>query len=161
MGEIMGMLPDNVHYQAAITTIAHKYNLPGVFYIDLWPMSWGQVIVLDPDVAQYMTVTKNHPKHVVEVQSIDPLIGTGNVVTTDGARWKYLHKMLSPAFAVQHISKMRPAVGSISRLNVHFADGIERSLKSLWSSDPFSTAKPNLARSSTLRRCAYTLRSTS
>jgi cytochrome P450 len=41
---------------------------------------------------------------------MDPLIGTSNIVTSDGPRWKHLHKMLSPAFSVQHISSMRPAV---------------------------------------------------
>ncbi|EAT87917.2 hypothetical protein SNOG_04157 [Parastagonospora nodorum SN15] len=90
--------------------MAKKYNLPGVFYLDLWPASPGQVIVIDPDVAQYMTVTKNYPKHEAEQWFLDPLIGKGNIVTVEGSQWKYLHKMLSPAFSVQHISNMRPAI---------------------------------------------------
>jgi hypothetical protein len=32
MGETMAQLPHDVHYQAAVTTIAQKYNLPGVFW---------------------------------------------------------------------------------------------------------------------------------
>ncbi|KAH7061619.1 cytochrome P450 [Paraphoma chrysanthemicola] len=84
--------------------------MPGVFYLDLWPAGCGQVVVVDPDVALHMTVTKNHPKHEAEKWFVDPLIGAGNIVTTDGPRWKYLHKMLSPAFAIQHISNMRPAI---------------------------------------------------
>jgi cytochrome P450 len=43
-------------------------------------------------------------------QIVDPLIGADNIVTSEGQLWKYLHKMLSPAFAVQHISNMRPSV---------------------------------------------------
>lgn len=43
---------------------------------------------------------------------IDPLIGVGNIVSTEGPRWKYLHKMMSPAFAITHISNMRPMVAA-------------------------------------------------
>lgn len=106
----MASLPHDVHYQSAVTTIARKYNLPGVFYLDLWPASCGQVVVIDPDVAQYLTVEKSHPKHIAEKWFIDPLIGPDNIVTSDGPLWKSLHKMLSPAFSVQHISRMRPAI---------------------------------------------------
>jgi cytochrome P450 len=126
MGDTMGVLPHDSHYQSVVTTIAHKYNMPGVFYLDLWPAGCGQVIVTDPDVALHLTVTKNHPKHEAEKWfcellmedqkqhanefAVDPLIGTNNIVTIEGPLWKYLHKMLSPAFSVQHISNMRPAV---------------------------------------------------
>jgi cytochrome P450 len=110
MGETMALLPHECHYQTAVTTMANKYNLPGVFYLDLWPASCGQVVILDPDVAVHMTVTKSHPKHAGEKIFIDPLIGADNIVTSNGPRWKYLHKMLTPAFSIQHISNMRPAV---------------------------------------------------
>jgi hypothetical protein len=66
MGEIMALLPKDTHYQWAIMTIAHKYNMPRVFYLDLWPVSWGQVIVTDPDLAMHVTGTKNFPKHEAE-----------------------------------------------------------------------------------------------
>jgi hypothetical protein len=45
MGEIFAMLPSDVHYQCAVTTMAKKYDLPRVFYLDLWPMADGQVCV--------------------------------------------------------------------------------------------------------------------
>lgn len=63
MGETFGMLPSDVHFQVPVTTIARKYNMPGVFYLDLWPASFGQVIVTDPDVALHLTAIRNHPKH--------------------------------------------------------------------------------------------------
>lgn len=112
MGETMSSLPSEVHYQAAVTTIARKYNMPRVFYLDLWPVSCGQVVVSDPDVALNMTSTSNHAKHEIEKQYIDPLIGAGNIVTTNGPRWKHLHKMLSPAFSITHISNLRPMIAA-------------------------------------------------
>jgi cytochrome P450 len=110
MGETYRSLPSDVHYQAAVVTIARKYNMPGVFYLDLWPVSWGQIVVTDPDVARNLTTIRDHPKHEGEGQMIDPLIGNGNIVTSNGSQWKHLHKMLSPAFAISHITNMRPMV---------------------------------------------------
>jgi cytochrome P450 len=112
MGEIFAMLPSEVHYQVVVTTMANKYDLPRVFYLDLWPIADGQVCVTDPDVALHMTVARNHPKHPAEGLMIDPIIGKGNIVTTDGPRWKHLHKMLAPAFSIQHISALRPMVAA-------------------------------------------------
>jgi len=84
--------------------------MPGVFYLDLWPITWGQVVVTDPDCALHMTAIRNHPKHIAEAHIIDPLIGKGNIVTANGQRWKELHKMLSPAFSITHITNLRPMV---------------------------------------------------
>ncbi|KAF1937902.1 cytochrome P450 3A30 [Clathrospora elynae] len=98
MGEIMGFLPS-----------ARKYDMPGVFYLDLWPASCGQVVVTDPDVAMQMTVTRNFPKHEIESWFIDPPIGPGNIVTTNGPRWKYLHKIMRPMVAAK-VMKFRSIV---------------------------------------------------
>lgn len=106
----MAILPKNCHWQVPITTISQKYNLPGLWYLDMWPIADGQVIVTDPDVALYMTVTRNHEKHIAEALSVDPVVGKGNIVTAEGARWKKMHKMLAPAFSTQHVTNLRPMV---------------------------------------------------
>ena len=85
---------------------------PGKFTDNCIAASCGQVVITDPDVAMQVTVTRNHPKHEAEKWFIDPLIGDGNIVTTDGPRWKLLHKMLSPAFSILHITNMRPMVAT-------------------------------------------------
>lgn len=72
---MFGMLPSDAHYQVVVTTIAKKYNMPGIFYLDLWPVSWSHLIVIDPDVAMEFTVTRNHHKHEAVQRMADPLIG--------------------------------------------------------------------------------------
>lgn len=64
----------------------------------------------DPDVAQYLTVSRNHDKHIAEAEAVDPLIGEGNIVTSEGARWKKMHKMLAPAFSITHVTNMRTMI---------------------------------------------------
>lgn len=109
-GEAFAMLPSYGHYQVAVTTIARKYNMPGVFYLDLWPIADGQMVVTDHDVALHVTAHRNHPKHRMEGVTMDPMLGAGNIVSVDGPRWKHLHRMLSPAFSISHTTAMRPAV---------------------------------------------------
>lgn len=110
MGEMFALFPKDCHIQVAITTMSQKYKLPGVFYLDLWPIGPSMCITTDPDVALHVTVTRNHEKHHEEVKAIDPMIGKGNIVTAEGARWKKMHKMLAPAFAIMHVTNQRPMV---------------------------------------------------
>jgi cytochrome P450 len=110
MGETFAAFPNDCHIQIAVTTLSQKYKLPGIFYLDLWPIAPSICVITDPDVAMYMTVTRNHEKHEEEVKAVDPMIGKGNIVTSGGARWKMLHKMLAPAFSITHVTNQRPMV---------------------------------------------------
>jgi cytochrome P450 len=110
MGETFAAFPKDCHVQVVVTTMTQKYNLPGVFYLDLWPVAPSICVITDPDVALHLTVTRNHEKHEEEIRAIDPMIGKGNIVTSEGARWKMLHKMLAPAFSIMHVTNQRPMV---------------------------------------------------
>jgi hypothetical protein len=102
MGEILALFPDGTHYQTAITTISQKYDLPGAWYLDLWPAGPSQLIVTDPDLAHQFTVVRNHPKHIAGITSMDAVLGKGNVATADGPAWKAAHNMVSPAFSASY-----------------------------------------------------------
>ncbi|KAL5380031.1 hypothetical protein DPSP01_008068 [Paraphaeosphaeria sporulosa] len=106
MGESMSLLPSGAHYQQVITTISQKYDMPGAWYLDLWPAGPSQLIVTDPDLANQFTVLKNHPKHIAAVNSMDAVLGTGNIATADGPAWKAAHNMVAPAFSVSHQRNM-------------------------------------------------------
>lgn len=107
MGEISNLLPKNVHLQYLTTTISKKYNMPPVFYLDLWPLGPNCMVVTDPDLAFQITANHEYQKHEEEKKAMDPLLGAGNIATAEGARWKHLHKQLSPAFSVSHVTSMR------------------------------------------------------
>ncbi|KAJ4345458.1 uncharacterized protein N0V89_011589 [Didymosphaeria variabile] len=108
LGETLALFPSGTHYQAAITTISQKYDMPGAWYLDLWPAGPSQLIVTDPDLAHQFTVLKNHPKHIAAITSMDPVLGRGNVATADGPSWKAAHNMIAPAFSASHQRNMAP-----------------------------------------------------
>ncbi|KAF2730215.1 cytochrome P450 [Polyplosphaeria fusca] len=111
MGETLALYPGSVHFQYTITTMAQKYKLPRLFYLDLWPVGPIQLIVTDPDLALHMTVANNYPKHPMEAVMVDPIVGEGNIVAVEGGpRWKYLHNMLAPAFSVSQVRDMLPMI---------------------------------------------------
>ncbi|KAF2442413.1 cytochrome P450 3A30 [Karstenula rhodostoma CBS 690.94] len=113
-GEPMSLLPSGAHYQQVITTISQKYDMPGAWYLDLWPVGPSQLIVTDPDLASFsgtkranqFTVLKNHPKHIIATTSMDTVLGTGNIATANGPAWKAAHNMIAPAFSVSHQRSM-------------------------------------------------------
>ncbi|KAF2133061.1 cytochrome P450 3A30 [Dothidotthia symphoricarpi CBS 119687] len=110
VGELSRALPKDTHFQYITTTIGRDYDMPSVFYLDLWPLGPSCMIITDPDLALQVTGNHDHEKHDEEKSVIDPFIGAGNIVTSAGARWKHLHKQLSPAFSISNIAAMRGGI---------------------------------------------------
>jgi cytochrome P450 len=106
MGEIAALCPPNCHPQIYYTAIARKYNLPGIFYIDLWPVGPPSAIVTDPDLLEQITVTKVLQMHQMAEDFMSPIVGSGVVATANGPVWKSLHRAMSPAFSWSHIRSL-------------------------------------------------------
>ncbi|KAF2495414.1 cytochrome P450 3A30 [Lophium mytilinum] len=109
MGEMTAMFPSNMHPHAFVTTMSQKYDLPGAFYVDLWPITEPWLVITDPDTAQY-TVLKGYPKHRAVADTLAPLVGSGNIAEVNGEEWRVLHRMISPAFNSAHIKNMSAMV---------------------------------------------------
>ena len=48
MGRVTAKLPNRVHPQAFATALQEAYDLPPVFYMDIYPASRPLIMVLDP-----------------------------------------------------------------------------------------------------------------
>jgi cytochrome P450 len=106
----MSVLPKDIHPHVAMAWIQEKYDLDNVFYMDLWPVATPFLVIVDPDVAAQITQTKNHPKHMLNKQFLQNMTGEQAIVTSEGAEWKTLRSMLSPAFSLSHLSIMVPDI---------------------------------------------------
>jgi sterigmatocystin biosynthesis cytochrome P450 monooxygenase len=100
----------SVHYHALMCYIGQKYNLPNIFYLDLWPMSNPMMMIQDPEAAAQMTQTKSLPKHPVSKLFLGPLCGDRSVVTAEGSEWKFLRSILNPGFSTQYLSTLIPVL---------------------------------------------------
>lgn len=104
----MRRFPPNVHMHVVYTTLAVEHQLPGIFYLDLWPLGPVQIIVTDPDLAAKYTITQNLPKHALEGAFVDKVVGKDNIVASNGQIWKRSHRMLAPAFSESQIKSTVP-----------------------------------------------------
>lgn len=106
MGEIAALMPPNCHPQAYYTEIARKYNLEGIFYIDVWPIAPGTVVLSDPGLLEQVTVLKPLPQHPLAEEVLSPMVGHNVIAVTNGPLWKSLHNAMAPAFTWAHIRSL-------------------------------------------------------
>lgn len=86
--------------------MAQKYNLGGIFYVDMWPFVESQVIITDPDAAQLVLTTNPYPKHPTIEQFLRPFTGKDSIAASNGERWKYNHRMVGSGFTPTYVKPM-------------------------------------------------------
>jgi cytochrome P450 len=92
-------LPKNVHPHAIILKIRQKYKLPGVFYLDNYPIFPPMIIVSDPAVATQLTNAENLQRHSIVQDVMGELVGRHSVFWSQGLEWKHLRSTLTPGFS--------------------------------------------------------------
>ncbi|UKZ78659.1 hypothetical protein TrVFT333_006405 [Trichoderma virens FT-333] len=103
LGEVAATIPQNSHPQAYYTEIARKYNLEGIFYLDLWPIADSSVVLTDPTLMEEVTVRNPLKQHTMSEAFLSPIIGPNVIATVNGPVWKRLHNAMAPAFSWSHI----------------------------------------------------------
>ncbi|KAK1702346.1 cytochrome P450 [Colletotrichum lupini] len=104
--ELAATLPLFTHPQHIYTIMAQKYNLGGIFYVDMWPFVESQVIITDPDAAQLVLTTNPYPKHPTIEQFLRPFTGKDSIAASNGDRWKYNHRMVGSGFTPTYVKPM-------------------------------------------------------
>ncbi|ETN37839.1 uncharacterized protein HMPREF1541_07462 [Cyphellophora europaea CBS 101466] len=108
VGETMRELPQDFHYQQLMAYIGQKYNMPPVFYLDMWPASYPLMMIFDPEVASQLTQTTPQLKHPVNRAFVTPLVGSPSIVAVDGPEWKLIRSIVISGFAPSYIASLTP-----------------------------------------------------
>ncbi|KAF2429661.1 cytochrome P450 [Tothia fuscella] len=103
MGDAAATMPPNTHPQAYMTSIAQKYDLEGIFYLDLYPASVSMVVLTEPTLMDHIAITKPLRVHPMAEELLSPMLGTNIIAAANGAVWKMLHKAMAPAFNWGHV----------------------------------------------------------
>ena len=127
IAEVAATLPTNTHPQHFLTAIAHEYNLKDLFYLDLWPISEPQVVLIDPVLQDEITVNRSPIQHEMSKNFIDTVLGEGVIAVVNGPVWKKLHNIMAPAFSWSHIRNM---TGVIQEETLRFRSTLEQFAKS-------------------------------
>ena len=95
----MALFPPQTHYQNYFTEIAKRYDLPDVWYLDLWPLGPSFMVLATPELAMQVSVVKVYHIHRWVEYFLDVLFGPKVIAGVNGATWKHLHHMLAPSFS--------------------------------------------------------------
>ena len=106
MGEASSAIPPHCHPQAYLTRIAKKYDLKGLFYLDLWPVADSMVCLTTPELMNQVTVAKPLPMHKASNDFMAPVVGDNVIAAVNGPVWKKLAHSMSPAFSFSHIRSL-------------------------------------------------------
>jgi hypothetical protein len=94
----MQQFPPNTALSIYYTAIAQKYNLKGIYYLDLWPFGPSQMILVSPDSADLVAKVTDYPLHEMGINYLSGLVGENSMGATNGEKWKVTHRLLAPAF---------------------------------------------------------------
>ncbi|OAX83193.1 hypothetical protein ACJ72_02448 [Emergomyces africanus] len=86
-----------------LITISREYDLPDLFYIDLWPFAHPMVVLCTPELAAQITTEQAFPKDPAVSEFLSPFLGKSSIISVNGPKWKTLHSIFAPAFAPAYI----------------------------------------------------------
>lgn len=110
MGDLTKLVPADAHPQHMFTLLQRRYNLPGLFYLDLWPFARSMVIVTDAPVAYQITQKRVLPHHEWEDEYVHAVTGGGGFFTVESKEWKLHRSLMSPAYAPRNLLGVYPKV---------------------------------------------------
>ncbi|KAF2681297.1 cytochrome P450 [Lentithecium fluviatile CBS 122367] len=123
MGEARSNIPALNHPHVFPLELRKKFNLPSIFYVDLYPVTQSAVFVLDPDVGAEVTADPTMWKHPAFTDHLAPLTGPVNLLLSDGPQWKKQRAMFNPGFSPQHIMSQLPVIIDVAE---EFVRALER-----------------------------------
>lgn len=95
-GEYVQNLPQGAYVQPAVTQLKIDFNLPDIFYIDLWPLGPQFMVLSAPEACTIPTTENTFDQHELVADFFKGNVGTGFIEATNGSLWKHLHQTLAP-----------------------------------------------------------------
>ncbi|ETN40635.1 uncharacterized protein HMPREF1541_04914 [Cyphellophora europaea CBS 101466] len=109
VAKAMPLFPEDTHFHVIVNYIQQKYNMPSVWYLDLWPVGDRFVLTNDPVIAsQYATTGQSLPKASAATNYLNVFLGKDSLLTSEGQHWKSLRAMYNPGFSATHLMTLVP-----------------------------------------------------
>ncbi|KAJ6089055.1 hypothetical protein N7499_003902 [Penicillium canescens] len=126
----MAKYPSDVHGQYMPLLLAKDHpelEVPGLMYIDIWPIAPPMLAVFHPDMMAEFTQTTSLPKHPSLEGEFRPFTQLNDLLTMSGETWKTWRGIFNPAFSVKNILSLIPAF--LEEIDV-FVDQLKGAAKS-------------------------------
>ena len=90
--------------------IQRKFDLPPIFFLDLWPIFPPIVCVSDPDVARKITVEDRAPRWPSVFEPLAPAASQRWIQTLSQNNWTKNHSIFGSSFTTSRFVRMIPAM---------------------------------------------------
>lgn len=99
MAQVARSLPPDANPQCYAHHIRQRYSLGSFFYLDLWPLSQPQLVIVNHELAAQLT---QHTQPALNKGSmirkfLGPLVGTKAMVAANGHEWKLARRLFAPS----------------------------------------------------------------
>lgn len=111
-GQTGALFPPRCHPQLILTHMKKTYDLPEVFYVDLWPLGPVFLASTSVDSLHLVDTHLSMGKHALNDQILTPLLGRDSIPALNGRVWQQVHHMLQPAFRPQSIKQLLSKVAA-------------------------------------------------
>jgi cytochrome P450 len=123
MGEYTQKLPPGSYSHNVITQMKLDYDLPDVFYLDLWPAGPCMVVCTSPDACAISTTKNAFDMPAIVAKFFEGNAGASFIECTNGPLWKRLHKMLAPGLTPGAIKEHAGSIlGHATRFHARLGD---------------------------------------
>ncbi|THW59419.1 cytochrome P450 [Aureobasidium pullulans] len=110
MAEATRASPRGAAGQNVLLMVKHLYDLPDLFYLDLWPLFESICITTHPSMSSQFVVRRSMPKHPLIGEFMQTISRGDDIVSADGPLWKTWRSAFNPGFSVSHIMTMMPGI---------------------------------------------------
>jgi hypothetical protein len=128
--------PEGFFHLFCVENIRRKYNMPSVFYLDLWPILPSIMVVAEPAVAKHMTQIKPQPRERFSPNLFSPLLTAEFILAVEQKNWKKENPALNAALTSTRVNEatslLFPSLHSLrSRLHSIYQSGQHYPIKDL------------------------------
>ena len=123
MAEAAKSLPPDANPQVYAHMIRNKYGLGDFFYLDLWPVTASQLVVVEPELAAQITQQQTFDKGDMVRKFLGPLVGEKAMVASNGHQWKLARRLFNPSMIHGNLLQHVPEIVKDTLL---FCDILER-----------------------------------
>ena len=104
----------NRHPDYGFEEIWHKLDCPPAFLVDLTPIDFAFLVVVDPSVAEQIVQASQVYKYSVPksdtLRAMQRLIGKESLISAENEEWRTLRRRFNKGFAPQHLNSLSPLI---------------------------------------------------
>jgi len=112
LAKYIAKFPSDTFINVLMVELAKQFPDTEMFYMDFWPFLTPNLSICNPEAAYEVANKLNLPKPTTYRELFDPMNGGPNILTMNGAEWKYWRSLFNPGFSMGYLNEQVPNIVS-------------------------------------------------